>query len=1344
MDIFLRHFSEKSRVEQTWLSELFCSVRDRLLPVLSEGMVVDEVALAVVSRLQGCFSVDSLPLSFRCVCVSELFSRQRSPCFSSLTMSTSQHRELIRETEQALPSHRALPRANLLLIGCLSTGMEGWRVSDSSGSVHCELLYPDPLWINQPMLFPSWNFIPRNTPGKVGQEAGYLELIASPIHLTPDAVTFDPGGSLPESLGVKEAVRRMREKRPGKELLCVNGEVCAVSPLLVIAGKRFFSFSLRERDYTVPILVMDSRYVFWRSCVCVGRRVCVRALRVCSLRGWVGQRVLSVTPQSRLLAPALPDQQPGTTALVDEVETDQSVPHSPQESCTDIQTAHTDAQASCADVETNAAQREECASGVSSATHATCAVKIKHSKIISYKGVITAVTDQEAGLYVIDGKVGLCLAYQPLRWNSGLRPGAEVELQHVHFLFRPSPHCLPTMLCACLRTSVRVTAFSLVAPDSSAPSSSHDALPRFLLERNLGVSEYLWLHYYSTALQQRLCPRWVCEARVCVVASRLLECVCVCEQDRKPRDIYREMLKEPHLCPLSEYRVCGVGCEVPSISKLCEWLTEECWSSLSLSSLLPASAVALTRAELNPLLSWSFRTWTVQEQPKLALLVGMLESSPSAATLQLRDRTGALDCVLVETTAEAGSQRPADNTAWLGCLVCIRRCTLVAERFLKSNFPSWKHLKEEKYITNKHCRVYVQVCVNDLHILSPSTAMSLLLQERENQRMREKATNEERRSEPGRRESEGAREEMTAEEGPSQPGCGTSEGEKKNPIKERASEDSRGGAREKDTAEGGKRSGKRMREEEEEECSTGRDGMEQAEKSGGGDSKRQKTGAQVNSTAATEPGLMGREAGPTSDPCVSLTVCVETKQGVALRNQQLSSGATPGLSLSFVATVTCLGRAQGWESDPRNSPLQEREYEMPHTQLDLQFISSAVRWFPLLHPGSVYRLVALHTEDVAVFSVKTERFKGGVKSHGNPSLVVQPRWRVHTLAISPLTTQISPSQAQNIKTISQVLQNSSCPDIVSFYGIISQRIMLAEEQGKAPVIPSLIKDKDVCVETDLRFRLTVEDAEASGQSIQVYLDLSHNPFIPGLISGATVVLHSFHRSVSRKGNVYCRFLPVSCVTVTGLGSADSDSARHCLPPPMMLLGEWVRPEERQRCMLGRLKVHVTCVLHLKMQWTCSLCGSIYKQSGCSRTFPSCDSSSAVFQAEAKVAAEDGTGEAHVWFLSEMVPTLLLLGATEWEGLQWRVRVRGLVRVYARGWDMVSDMNAEDPLVRYLCMLCSSSSVCRELNVTCQLRAQKQEAPQMRRMKRGEREFLSKFPSPLQLTCTHTSPLPHTL
>lgn len=45
------------------------------------------------------------------------------------------------------------------------------------------------------------------------------------------------------------------------------------------------------------------------------------------------------------------------------------------------------------------------------------------------QGLITKVLHAEAGLYEIDGKVGLCLAYQPLQeCGGGLRPGAEIQV----------------------------------------------------------------------------------------------------------------------------------------------------------------------------------------------------------------------------------------------------------------------------------------------------------------------------------------------------------------------------------------------------------------------------------------------------------------------------------------------------------------------------------------------------------------------------------------------------------------------------------------------------------------------------------------------------------------------------------------------------------------------------------------------------------------------------------------------------------------------------------------------------------------------------------------------------
>lgn len=48
------------------------------------------------------------------------------------------------------------------------------------------------------------------------------------------------------------------------------------------------------------------------------------------------------------------------------------------------------------------------------------------------------------------------------------------------------------------------------------------------------------------------------------------------------------------------------------------------------------------------------------------------------------------------------------------------------------------------------------------------------------------------------------------------------------------------------------------------------------------------------------------------------------------------------------------------------------------------------------------------------------------------------------------------------------------------------------------------------------------------------------------------------------------------------------------PPPRMHLGKWasVRAEHS---IMGQVRGHVVCVLSLRLQWTCSLCESIFKQ-----------------------------------------------------------------------------------------------------------------------------------------------------
>ncbi|XP_034020143.1 CST complex subunit CTC1-like [Thalassophryne amazonica] len=333
-----------------------------------------------------------------------------------------------------------------------------------------------------------------------------------------------------------------------------------------------------------------------------------------------------------------------------------------------------------------------------------------------------------------DGKVGLCLAYQPALRRK-LRPGDSVELHSVHFLYRPCPDFLPFVLCACLRSSLRVTTFSRVVglePDVRCPGDG--VLPRLLVQRNVGVAEYLWVCHLTAALRKSLIPSVPTEQCVCLLSWKLMELVF--GKGGAKRDIYSEMLDEQDTCPLTQYSLDSSVPQFVSLSQCSDSLHSNCWSDFSLSSLLPPDGSSLTRADINAALSWSFQTVTfdpcldlqtgdrLRRRPLLLVGVLALPSQTCEHTLRLRDHTGAMACVVTETSEEEdGGQRATFNTAWLGCLVCVRQFTTVTERFIQSDFPSCRHLQQDGYITDRHCRVYLQFSLDHAHVLSPSVAM---------------------------------------------------------------------------------------------------------------------------------------------------------------------------------------------------------------------------------------------------------------------------------------------------------------------------------------------------------------------------------------------------------------------------------------------------------------------------------------------------------------------------------------------------------------------------------------------------------------------------------------------
>ncbi|KAG7232668.1 hypothetical protein INR49_008248 [Caranx melampygus] len=410
----------------------------------------------------------------------------------------------------------------------------------------------------------------------------------------------------------------------------------------------------------------------------------------------------------------------------------------------------------------------------------------------------------------------------------------------------------------------------------------------------------------------------------------------------------------------------------------------------------------------------------------------------------------------------------------------------------------------------------------------------------------------------------------------------------------------------------------------------------------------------------------GRRLSPVSSRKPVRRKEVEQKEGVAWRNTGEGSGGGGGLVLHFSVRAAVIGPVVCWGRDPKNEPMSDRETEgEEQKEVVLVFSGVCARWFPLLQSRCFYRLVA-HSQDPSVLIGCGVSGRKGVELHTDSTLQVQSDWRFHILTRPPALQALSPT----VLSVSQVLDCSS--ELVCFQAVVSDRISLNNRTTES-------------AQTHTGVRLTMSDQ--SGRSLQVYLDLSHTPYPPGLLPGNTLLLSAFQRRVS--------------------------SSARPPPPPMMHLGLWAVGREGGGCTVGQ---------------------------SCSSS--QCRSTSSVFHSKAKLVIDDGTGEAHVWVSGALVRPLLRLADCQWAGLQRAVRVKGHIRVYPQGRSLVCDGgNSDDSLLHFLLCVCSSD-VCGPLSLTCR-RHSKQRPEEMRRFSRGDRDFMSRTTPPLQLTCLHLDDHPLT-
>ncbi|OWK63962.1 CST complex subunit CTC1 [Lonchura striata] len=290
----------------------------------------------------------------------------------------------------------------------------------------------------------------------------------------------------------------------------------------------------------------------------------------------------------------------------------------------------------------------------------------KESKIISYVGFVTKILNVQAGLFLLDNQVCLCLAYQPLlNLARGLRPGACLELIDVHLLQKPLASFPFTVLGACLNSMVVLKSFSRLSTPYQPLASSGNLYLQLLFHFNLGMPLYLWLVSLLETFEERFScffgrRRLLSSTHQNPGAAEkflvpLLQAMMPNREEA--RDIYNEILSKIHQCPLQK------------------------------------------------------------------ILLGVLRVSSRSSSLQLQDKSSALRCVISHKDGSPFAQTALIGIsallfdAFAGSLLKVENYQLVVERFLKTDFPSWEHLENLEHVREKKNSVYVQFYLEDVQVL---------------------------------------------------------------------------------------------------------------------------------------------------------------------------------------------------------------------------------------------------------------------------------------------------------------------------------------------------------------------------------------------------------------------------------------------------------------------------------------------------------------------------------------------------------------------------------------------------------------------------------------------------
>ncbi|XP_048150530.1 CST complex subunit CTC1 isoform X1 [Corvus hawaiiensis] len=1246
-----------SAAEQRWLR----AARDFARRALPAPDGQEPAALEAVLRCLRSASGGTLPLGYSFISISDLQNQQHIPCCSHLSWSTNEFKEWSYQGQGALPMQSTLPRTYLILVGYLTDERQGNKeklvdgylyVKDNTGIIPCELLHFELEWLESLFVFPSWSYIPQTNQ----RAAGYLEILVDPVPVgAPKEVLHSISITSPVS-AEPLLISRIPCKKRSK--LTLAGELTRLGPLLRVHHKTFFFLFLKcfSSAACVPVLVQKPSQLVWHHVFQLGHRYTITGLSKSSLKK--SGQTMFVTSVSSCLLPYCAEwvrEQPLKSAWQGE---------STQSSF--LETA------------------EELSRSLELGAAEETPRSTKESKIISYVGFVTKILNVQAGLFLLDNQVCLCLAYQPLlNFAQGLRPGACVELIDVHLLQKPLVSFPFTVLGACLSSMVVLKSFSRLSTPYQPLASSGNLCLQLLFRFNLGMPLYLWL----VSLLEMFEERFSCffgHRRLCSSAHRnpgaaekflvpLLQAMV--PDSEEARDIYNEILAKIHQCPLQKYLTLNPPCQAPSLSTVCRVAEQRSWEGFSPSQLLsPLEAQHMGTQELNRRLAWSYCTLSAGSfQPQLILL-GVLRVSSRTSSLQLQDKSSTLPCVI---SHKDGS--PFAQTALIGSLLQVENYQLVVERFLKTDFPSWEHLENLKHVREKKTSVYVQFYFEDVQVLH-------------------------------------------AAEGQIQKGLRSG-----NSSSLRKKTD---GSTRLETPEA------KMLKLEDPKADTGRD-----ENCQGGQGSTRTTSCVSHLFLVTQKeGLMSRNYQPPGeeDKEAQLKELQRSFQATVLWlgrpclwDHPREIGNLPELEETGCngeegvtqqeALLLFMGKSLRWFPFLHVDGLYR--FIVPCCS-DLEvFDKLCFPPVPATFPNRPSCPLCLPVQD---------------------SWYLQHETWISCLPECQLTAvSVLTGMDQRTSSIPEVLSSSFTGSLVSFCGEVMERTLCASPKNeKPPVTVGLPKQKETLLSRDHSVKLSVSAAPGSPVVMDVYITATYLQHLWGLLPGAKILFQNLERKISRFHNVYCTYIASSCVSIVSLPASHvpfpSSPAGEASSPSLVFLSSL--RSQLQNLLQARILCHLSCVLTVCLQWVCSLCSCIFKEGRCTRHNPPCPSQTGVRQASARVLVEDGTGEAVVLCRNEHVAAVLGLSLLEWEAVQNCVQSRGSVCIQhgeAPGTGCLEE--PEDLVACYLRSLCRSPLICRPILLDFSLDRKPskilQPAPlQLRNFRCGEVEFVSQVGPRPSLLC----------